>query len=152
MDRLTTLLKKEDEENILTKINGTGTPLWEYWDQYISDFRATKRSEDTIANTASALRMFLSYSELITIEDWLIPRKVQDEFLRLNKERHWSEGTYNSHRKNMSSYFNHLVRGGYIDKNPVLQVMKMPGSVKDQPSISNSDILKMFRYLENDFV
>lgn len=145
------LIPKEKEQEIITKLAGTWKrPLFQYWDEYRNDYIIAKRSESTIANTQAALRFFLLYSELISIESWLEPRKVQDEFQRLKKERNWSEGTHNSYRKNISSYFNRLVGMNHIAKNPIDNVvMPLPNLVKDQLSISNINIKKLFKFLDN---
>lgn len=113
-------------------------------------FQATERSPKTVQNTGTALRFFLEHTALIAIEDWLDIRMVQDVFFSLKNNRSWSPATYNSYRKDVSSYFLFLENMGYIDTNPINKLMKVAELIKNQPSISDKDIQKIIRYLEDN--
>lgn len=145
-----TVISMKRKQEIASQLEGTGKrPLFQYWEEYKSDYTQTRRSKDTIENTRQVLSRILMYSELISIEDWLVPWKGQDEFFRLAKERKWSESTYNSYRKNLSSYFKHLVKRGHIDENSIKRIDKMTELIQDQPTATNEQILIILNFLEN---
>lgn len=139
------------KQEIISQLEGTGKrPLYQYWEEYKNDYTRTRRSKDTIKNTRQVLSRILMHSELVSVEDWLIPWKGQDEFFRLTDERKWSASTYNSYRKNINSYFKHLVSRGHIQNNPIKDgIKRMTELIQDQPVVTNEQILIILNFLEN---
>jgi len=91
--------------------------------------------------------MFLTYSSLASLEIWEDVTAVQQEFLRLKRERNWSNVTYNTHRKNLLSYFQALEDADIIERNPIRKVRKCPEPHKDQPKLEMANIGPLFREL-----
>lgn len=91
--------------------------------------------------------MFLTHSDLVSIESWQNGAAVQDSFLRMKQNRKWSNVTYNSYRKALMSYFQALEDADIVAKNPIRKIRKCPEAPKDQPKLRKSDIEPLFREL-----
>lgn len=127
-----TIITKNQEELLKSRLPIWHTLLHEHWDYYLRLLRETWRSEKTIANTLTAIRLFLLHSSCISLESWMNGRVIQEEFIRLKNERKWSDSTYNTHRKGMSSYLRVLSDAGFIKENPIVRIKKCPEVPWDQ--------------------
>ena len=95
-------------------------------DHFISSLKERKRSAEYISSiNATTLKPFQLH-----IKDKLLS-EITKENVRvfLKVKRNWSAYTQHSHRRNLSTYFNYLVREGFLISNPCENII-LPRQVK----------------------
>ena len=95
-------------------------------DHFISSLKERKRSAEYISSiNATTLKPFQLH-----IKDKLLS-EITKENVRvfLKGKRKWSAYTQHSHRRNLSTYFNYLVREGFLISNPCENII-LPRQVK----------------------
>lgn len=95
-------------------------------DHFISSLKERKRSAEYISSiNATTLKPFQLH-----IKDKLLSEITKENLrLFLTRKRKWSAYTQHSHRRNLSTYFNYLVREGFLISNPCENII-LPRQVK----------------------
>lgn len=95
-------------------------------DHFISSLKERKRSAEYISSiNATTLKPFQIY-----IKDKLLSAITKENVRAFLKgKRKWSAYTQHSHRRNLSTYFNYLVREGFLISNPCENII-LPRQVK----------------------
>ena len=146
-DRLLLLLPEAEVESILLRVRPWEIPLWKNWNEFVDISLSFWKSEVTLKSVQSSMRFFLRHTDLISIESWhdtLWASKILAEEI---KKRSWSPVTLNSHRKCINTYFIFLKRFNFIEKNPIMNLIKIPEKSKNMPTLTSSDIREILWHL-----
>lgn len=139
-DSLLKLLPEEELNEIVKKVKPSDTPLWKYWDEFINISLDFWKSTETLFSVKTTMKFFLRHTDLNSLESWDSPVNTAQVLRTLIQERWWSAVTLNSHRKNMNTYFLFLTRFDYIERNPIMKIIKMPEQSKNKPTLTKAEI------------
>ena len=142
------LLDQTEEDLILTKISEYETPLWKYWDEFVTMSLENWKSKVFLSWVYSVFKNILKNTDLITIECFDNIEFLFDELVKLKTARNWSPVTYNSYRKCLNSYFLHLVRMKHINDNPIHRIQKAKEADKAQPITNMNDVENLLDFLD----
>ncbi len=147
--RYTELLSEEEIISLQDTIPSDHTPLWRDWDKFTETLSLSGRSEHTISNVHSSLRMLIIHGGLSTFESWQDKTILFRKFHELRKEKKWSPATFNSHKKNANTYFIFLERRGLVGENPTRSIDKVKETKRNYALPSIDEIGKFWWYLHN---
>lgn len=143
------LIYKEEESFLLSSAPLGQTPFWKHWAEFTETLSLSGRSEHTIANVHSSLRMLIIHGGLSTFELWQDKTALFRKFHELRKEKKWSPATFNSHKKNANTYFIFLERRGLVSENPTRSIDKVKETKRNYSLPSTDEIGKFWWYLHN---
>lgn len=138
-DKLKILLPIKEAQTILSKI-GNKTPLWAHWSDFVEERLFLGRSAVTITGIRDSLRYFIRLGGVTTIEECNDVLTVKNALFRVMKERSTGPSTYNTHRKNLSCYFNWLTNYEYIQENKLKKLPKAKEVLKDKPYLNDEQV------------
>lgn len=150
LSKLHNLFSEKEENNLLEKIPQNQTYLWKHWEEFLTMSLRSRRSQIYLSWIYDSMKSFIKDTLLRTIESFDNPHLLTNEFHRMMSERNWSPVTFNTHRKNLNSYFLHLKRMKYIKDNPINSIQKLKEDNKAQAIINDYQIHELLNLLRND--
>ncbi|EKE26537.1 MAG: hypothetical protein ACD_4C00249G0002 [uncultured bacterium (gcode 4)] len=144
------LLNKEEENLLNSKISDNETPLWIHWPEYANTYKDLWRSNVTIKRVYDCVRFFIKNTELNTIESWSFrPYNLQTRLSEISNERQWQNSTFNTYIKNMKSYLNFLEKMQLIEKSVIWDLYRKGEKPINQSITSEEEIKTILKYIEN---
>lgn len=148
ISKLHNLYSQEEELELLKNIPENQTYLWKYWGEFVSMSLENKKSQVFLSWVYDVMKTIIRHTWLKTIESFDDIWFLFNELKNLKYQRNWSSVTYNTYRKNLNSYFLHLIRMKYINDNPIHRIQKSKEADKSQPITNIEDIWVLIKLLE----
>lgn len=139
-ETLKQLISAEEKEKIGKNIPLGETPLWQYWEEFVSAYLEEGRSIVTVTKVRDTIKFIIKRIGFYTIEKCNNKKRFYDMLLKAKKYFKWSNVTVNSYRKNLSTYFRWLEDMEYIESNEVAKVRKSKEEINEQYTLEQSQI------------
>jgi integrase/recombinase XerD len=147
-----TLLKLLDDDTTKTLknlISSGETPLWHYWEEFVTDYIKEGRSKVTIGNVRDKLRFVTRILQIITIENCNQPVELRRKLFKIADERNWQPTTINSYVKDLNTYFIWLEDMEYIQENKLRKFRKCKETENEQYSLQEDQIKQLQAHMLN---
>jgi len=133
----------EEEINILHREISPGeTPIWEYWQQYVTKTLILGKSPLTIKSVRDGLNVIIRHTGLLTIEQFNTPGVLDHALLELQLTRNQKSSTRNSYIKNCNTYFIWLYKNHLIEQNNIARIEKGREQPPDVKALSLEQVEK----------
>jgi site-specific recombinase XerD len=139
-DILKQLLQKDELSLLKKMVKEGGTPLWQYWEEFVDHYLREGKSEVTVRNVRDTLRSVVRNLNILTIEDCNTPEILREALFKIKEERNWSNVTFNNCRKNLNTYFLWLECMEYIDENKIKKIRKCKEEQNEQYTLNEDQV------------
>jgi len=135
-----------DNELALTakKVPAECTPLWFFWEEFVERYLALGKSQITVERVRDAFRLILRHTDLISIEDFNDPNKVEKTLLSLKETRKMSNSSYNTYRKNLNTYFIWLEKKEFIKENKIRKIERCKEPSPEMTALTEDQVKQIW--------
>ncbi len=147
LETLKQLLPNEKLEELATLVPTEDTPLWKYWEEFVTKYLRVGKSHTTVQNVRDTLKTVILKLKFLTIEECLNTEKLEDALHEYKEERGIKATTFNSYLKNLKTYFIWLERYGKIKENRIGRIPKCTEMYREKLVLNREKIDKIVGYL-----
>ena len=124
-----------------------GTPLWEYWKEFVTKYLRTGKSQNTVKNVRDTLRFIIRNIKLLTFEELNNTDLFEEAYYKVTQERKISNVTYNTYLKNLNTYTMWLKKKKLISENNIPNVDKHTEEINEQYTLTKDRVKEIVAHV-----
>ncbi|MFN7160912.1 MAG: tyrosine-type recombinase/integrase [Candidatus Gracilibacteria bacterium] len=141
LNTLIQLFPQDEWDKYHVMVTQGQTPLWKYWEEYVTRQLDLGGSMQTLQNVRSTMQFIVRHMNIYSIEECNNQNTFEDRLIDVKKERRHSGSTTNTILKNIKTYFIWLRRREYILENKLDLVQKSKTVKNAQVAFSKEQVL-----------